>query len=177
MIVEAFGNASISEELFDYIRSVVPEGETILELGSGWGTDQLMKHYTVVSIEHSKRYADMRTNRVIHADYTPHKALRNHEGPMKWYDRDILIPELEGLKYSLLLVDGPPQPYRCGIVKYIELFDTDAIIVFDDQQRKADRAILNSVAAKLRKPYVLYPHLGGKPFGVINDPCLWSRND
>ena len=31
---------AISEELFNYVREIIPEGETILELGSGWGSEQ-----------------------------------------------------------------------------------------------------------------------------------------
>ena len=35
---EEFGDASIDESLYDYIREILPPGSTILELGSGWGT-------------------------------------------------------------------------------------------------------------------------------------------
>jgi predicted O-methyltransferase YrrM len=161
---------AISDQMFAYMKRVLPEGKTILELGSGEGTLQLLKHWEVISVEHDPEYVEKLTNRCIYAPLTEHKAIRNHSGVMKWYDRDILKPELEGLEYDLLLVDGPPNVYRCGVVKYIDLFNTDAILVFDDLQRKEDKAIINSIAAKLKKPFVTYSHLGGKPFGVINDP-------
>lgn len=162
---------SIDYSLLDYIQRVLPEGKTILELGSGAGTEKLLKYWEVISVEHDWEYVKTLTNRYIHAPLTDHKAIRNHSGPMEWYDRDILKPELEGLKYDMLLVDGPPGKTRCGIVKYIDLFNTDIIMVFDDLQRKADRAIVNSIAAKLNKPFVTYTYQEGKPFGVINDPC------
>lgn len=164
-----FGNWAIEESLFNHIKALLPEGKTILELGSGTGTTELLKCWNVVSIEHDKVYADQLTNTCIFAPLTPHKALRNHEGPMEWYDRDILIPALKGLEYDLLLVDGPPRKTRCGIVKYIHLFNWDIPIIFDDLQRPADRAIINSVASKLQRPYTTYGYLPGKPFGVIND--------
>ena len=162
---------SVDYSLLEYIQRVLPEGKTILELGSGEGTEQLLKYWEVISVEHDAEYAEKLTNRCIYAPLTEHKAIRNHSGSMQWYDRDVLKPELEGLKYDLLLVDGPPKDTRCGIVKYIELFDADVIMVFDDLQRKADRSTLNSVAGKLKKPFVTYTYQEGKPFGVINDPC------
>ena len=174
----SFGNSCISEQLYDYIVENLPEGKTILELGSGWGTGELCKRWDVISIEHDLKYTTRtrpENHRYIHAPLTDHKPLRNHEGAMKWYDRDIVKPALEGVDYDLLLIDGPPGNTRCGVVKYISIFNPDVIMVFDDLQRKADRAIINSVAAKLHKPFVLYPYVEGKPFGVINDPCKWSR--
>ena len=174
---DEFGKANIEQALFDFILDVLPEGKTILELGSGWGTTQLLKHWKVISVEHNKVWWDKLTNPCIKAPLTEHKAIRNHSGPMKWYDRDILKPALKGLEYDLLLIDGPVGDTRCGVVKYIDLFNPEAIMVFDDLQRKADRAIINSVSAKLHKPYVMYPYTEGKPFGVINDPCKWSKND
>ncbi len=166
----SFGNFSIGESLFDYLLGALPEGRTILELGSGWATGELAKHWEVVSVEHKEKYVKRLTNRCIHAPLVEHKPIKNAVGPHEWYDRDILIPELKGLKYDLLLVDGPPAGTREGIIKYISLFDPDVIMVFDDLQRKTDRRIINSVASKLGKPYITYPHLEGKPFGVINDP-------
>lgn len=165
-----FGDVSIEESLYKYLRRILPEGQIILELGSGWGTTQLTKHWEVISIEHDKFYFEKLTNPCIYAPLVEHKPIRGTRGPHEWYDRDILTKELRLLNYDLLLVDGPPGATRSGIIKYIELFDSEAIIVFDDLQRKEDRRIINSVAAKLEKPYVVYPHLDGKPFGVINDP-------
>ena len=165
-----FGGAHIDKSLYDFLLEVLPEGKTILELGSGWGTSQLVKHWEVYSVEHDKKYADRLTNNCIYAPLTDHKELRNHKGSMKWYDRDILVPALKDIRYDLLLVDGPPGNTRCGIVKYIDLFDKNVIMIFDDLQRKADRAIINSIGSKLNKPFVMYPYLSGKPFGVINDP-------
>ena len=165
-----WGDASIDESLFDYINEICPPGGIILELGSGWGTSQLCKHWEVISIEHDIKYVEMLDNRVIHAPLTPHKAIRNFECENEWYDREVLTKELKGLDYDLLLVDGPPGTTRCGIIKYLSMFKEDVPMIFDDLQRRADMKIINSCAAKLKRRYTIYPHFEGKPFGVINDP-------
>ena len=59
--LESFGDSSISKELYDYILANLPKGSTILELGSGWATDQLAKYYTLYSIEHDKKYKISKT--------------------------------------------------------------------------------------------------------------------
>ena len=46
-----FGQVSISKNCFELIRSILPEGKTILEFGSGFGTTQLAKHYNMYSVE------------------------------------------------------------------------------------------------------------------------------
>ena len=58
---------SISKELFDYIRKILPEGSTIVELGSGWASEQLSKYYTVYSIEHSEKWLDKYNTNYIYA--------------------------------------------------------------------------------------------------------------
>ena len=46
-----FGEWAISEELYEDIKSILPEGKTILEFGSGSGTHELLKHWSVISVE------------------------------------------------------------------------------------------------------------------------------
>jgi len=54
----------------------------------------------------------------------------------------------------------------------MDLFDTDAIWVFDDMHREIDRKVVISVSSKLCVPYIVYCSDDGKPFSVINDPVL-----
>ena len=37
------GKSCITFSLYNEIKKILPEGKTILELGSGWGTSQLAK--------------------------------------------------------------------------------------------------------------------------------------
>ncbi len=159
----------IDDDLYDHIRKILPEGSTILELGSGEGTDRLAKHYKMYSVEHDIQWMNKYKSTYLYAPLCEHKAVQNHKGTV-WYTADILRPQLKGLEYDLLLVDGPPQS-RCGFVKYFDLFDPKAIMVFDDVQRGRDEKVVLSVATKLKAPYVVYGAGGKKLFGVINDPC------
>ncbi len=167
---ESFHDHSITENLFNHIRKILPEGSTILELGSGYGTGELAKHYTMYSVEHNEEWLDKYDTTYLHVPLAEHKRLKNHETTL-WYDSKILKEKLKGVEYDLLLIDGPPQT-RSGFYKYKKLFDSDAIWVFDDIHRSVDRRVLNSVACASRKPYVVYCSIDAKPFGVINDPVM-----
>jgi hypothetical protein len=165
---ESFDGGSITEALFNYIRSVLPDGKTILELGSGWGTGQLAKYYTMYSVEHDEKYLDKYDTTYFYVPLKEHKPLHNHKATL-WYDPKILRDMLDGLKYDLLLIDGPPHT-RSGFFKYFDLFDETTILVFDDVIRGIDRKVINSISSKLKCPYTVYGNGEGKPFGVINDP-------
>ena len=43
-----FGGWAIQESCYNLIREILPEGKTILEMGSGHGTDALSKHYNMI---------------------------------------------------------------------------------------------------------------------------------
>ena len=112
---------SISQEMFDYIRSVLDDGATLLELGSGWASGQLSKYYTVYSIEHDRRWLYKYNTNYIYAP------IRN-----RWYDIEVLKKELP-IHYDLILVDGPPGPIGRGkFYDYLDLFNTKVPIIFDD---------------------------------------------
>lgn len=167
---ESFHNYSITKRLFDYIRETLPEGSTILELGSGWSTGELAKYYKVYSVEHDEEYVDKYDSTYLYVGLKEHKKLANHQSTL-WYDAKLLKAKLEGIKYDLLLIDGPPQT-RSGFFKYMNLFDTSAIWVFDDMDRSIDRQVVISVSSRLCCPYIVYQSDDGKPFAVVNDPVL-----
>jgi len=125
-----FGGWSIDKKLYDYIREILPEGSTILELGSGEVTDVLARDYTMYSVEHELEWVGKYNSTYLHVPLCEHKAIKNHLHT-RWYSADILRPLLKGIKYDLLLVDGPPQT-RSGFFKYMGLFDSNAICHFRD---------------------------------------------
>jgi hypothetical protein len=167
-----FGGISISDKLFDYIRQNLAEGSTILELGSGWATGQLAKYYIMNSVEHDPVFLNEYESNYIYCPLKEHKEIKNHPTTL-WYNADILRSKVEGLKYDLLLVDGPPGT-RSGFFKYFDMFDSEAIMIFDDLQRTCERKVLNSIASRLKRPYVVYGSGEGKTFGVLNDP-IWEK--
>lgn len=161
---------TINDDLYEFIRKTLPDGGVILELGSGEGTKRLAKHYKMYSVEHDKEWMNKYNSTYFYAPLKWHKPLKNHQGDV-WYDATILKSHLEGLKYDLILIDGPPQS-RSGFVKYFNMFDSNAIMVFDDLQRSKENTIVKSIATKLKVPYVVYGAGSTKLFGVINDPSL-----
>ena len=92
----SFGGWSINEVCFKYIREILPSGKTILEFGSGFGTEQLSKHYTMYSIENYEEWVGKYKSTYIHAP------IRNYEigGSELFGDEEFFtapdIPEQKG---------------------------------------------------------------------------------
>ena len=63
----SFGGWSINEVCFDYIKDILPDGKIILEFGSGFGTEQLAKHYKMYSIENYKEWIGKYNSTYIYA--------------------------------------------------------------------------------------------------------------
>jgi len=165
----AFGGWSIDKALFDKISDILPVSlgqQTILELGSGAGTEELAKYYTMHSIEDNEAYLDLYDSNYIHAPLKEHKALQNHHGTI-WYDARVLERELPLINYDLILIDGPVQS-RTGFVKYFDLFKHDVPMVFDDSNLKRNWPILRSISRRCKRPFTVYNCWGeGKDFAVI----------
>lgn len=151
-----FGGWSISKELFDCIRTLLPVGKTLLELGSGWASEEFSKYYTVYSIEHDQDWVDKYTTNYIYAPITN-----------GWYDVEILKKELPA-HYDLILVDGPPGWIgRGGFYTYLSLFNTNVPIIFDDVNRPAEYELMVNVATFLHKKFVIFTDSSNKQFGVV----------
>ena len=170
-------NTSISETCFNYIREILPEGKTILELGSGWGTSQLSKHYKMHSIEHDPRFISHYNSEYIYAPIQPYNDkwvapdVPENDG---WYNVNSLKIFLPEIKYDLILVDGPPgYPNsmgngkvigRAGFYKHLDLFNTNVPLIIDDVSREAEMILLKLVSEKLDRPYTV---LSDNNTGVI----------
>ena len=72
---------AIDLELYKLIAMILPEGKTILELGSGDGTAALVKRWNVISVENDKKYVGLHHDNYIHAPLVEHKAVGNHTYP------------------------------------------------------------------------------------------------
>ena len=125
-----FGTWSIDKAVYDWMTEHLPEGKTILELGSGNSTQILATKWNVISVEENSKWVNKYHNNYIHA-------------PIKndYYDIDILKEKLPQ-KYDLMLVDGPAYGNRNNMLKHLELFNLEAsgcsIIIFDDVERPND---------------------------------------
>jgi len=150
-----FGGWSIDKACYRKIREMLPDGSTILELGSGAVTNKLKRHYTVVSIEEDPKRVN---GGGIH--YAPIK-----DG---WYSTDGVksaLPEA----YDMILVDGPVTNgvvSRMGFVDNRDLFDLCVPIVFDDVNRPDDDLAMQLIARITgKKPEVFRGH--DKDFAVL----------
>ncbi len=152
--VNDWGGQSISELCHQYIFDHLEPGKTILELGSGWATAKLAETWNVWSIEDNpkwfKKYHDQ-------AFLVPLK-----DG---WYDREVLEEHLSGLRYDLLLIDGPYDG-RTGLLDNLDLFDTSVPIIFDDVRREEGRCIMEEVAKSVGRIWDV-KGTGRSMFGVI----------
>ena len=154
------GANSISVDLYLYICELLPTGSTILELGSGSGTEELAHYYHMHSIEHDEKWMNKYPSNYI---FSP---IRDY-GAYKWYDVDYLKGNLP-THYDLILVDGPPGWFgRAGFLHHIDLFNTNVPIIFDDTQRKAEIELCEKAAEALNRTYTMITCSDKKKFGVI----------
>ena len=95
----ALGVWAIEKELLEFIKRMLSPGETILEFGSGMGTEALLKQFNVISLEHDPEFLLKRA---------PHHDCRHAPIEKGWYKREIVKEALDQASYDLILIDGPP---------------------------------------------------------------------
>ena len=139
---------AIPREAFEWIRDNIPEGSTILELGSGNGTKELVKWYNVYSIEEDEKWVDI----VPESNYI-YSPLEKCDNPVKnsccWYSED----SLKGIPtdYDLLIIDGPKGSNRGNIKNFIHIFKSDIPFIIDDTQRDIDKEMALHLSELLNK--------------------------
>ena len=173
----SFGGWSINKECFEYIREILPSGKTILEFGSGFGTEQLSKHYKMYSIENYKEWVGKYDSTYIYAPIKQYEIAGSDlfgdedffTAPdipenIAWYDPDIVKNNLPS-HYDLILVDGPNGTFgRGGFYKYLDWFNTDVPIIIDDVGRDAERILMEKVSDAVGREYKV---LSDNSTGVI----------
>lgn len=136
--INALGGWSIEKDMILFINKLLPEGSSILEFGSGKGTEALLLNYNVTSVEHNEYYNYRRS--------TNHKTILAHV-ERGWY-KTSLISKVLRKKFDLIIVDGPPNELRKGLLDNLFLFEGLSIpVIFDDVDRQLDRNIMESFCA------------------------------
>lgn len=157
----------MDEKTFKLIRKVLPEGGTILELGSGEGTAELVKHYKVYSIEHDKAWLNKYHDNYIYAPIKKHKPVNKHLFSEHWYDPKVLKSILPQIDYDLIIVDGPPINFgRAGMLKYWDLFKHDVPVILDDLNLHRVYRIALGLASRLGSKSIIV-YTDSKNFGII----------
>ena len=154
-----FGQVSISKNCFELIRSILPEGKTILEFGSGFGTTQLAKHYNMYSVENQIEWQNAHLSSTTYINcrskmYDNEYTAPNLPGNKGWYHPDDLFSQLTE-SYDLMLIDGPGGGKwgRAGFLKHIDRFNTSVPMVFDDINREPEMLLMKEVAKYVNRPY------------------------
>ena len=155
----SFGGWAINRATFDYIRKILPEGKTILELESGEGTKELAEFYKMFSVESHPKWLNKFKTTYIHAPMRQYN--ESYKAPpidnnFAWYDFKVLEREIPKIKYDMIFVDGPEGIYgRGGFFKHLDMFNTNVPIIFDDIERKPEFELLTKVSEALKKEYII----------------------
>ena len=136
------------------IRQLAASNSTIVELGSGNGTNRLVSEYTVYSIEDDEKWVGYcEGSNYIHA---PLINLDDSEEPVRWYDPAILKKSLPE-SYDLVLIDGPAgKKGRSGLLSNLHLFRTDVPFVIDDTLRDHECQVAREMAYLLNRPLYMF---------------------
>lgn len=135
--LDAFGDWSLSEQVFGWIIAHVPTGGVILELGFGRATGELVRAgYSVYSVEHCGAWADKREEYGCNDDC---HVMINVPIVGKWYDADLLKNSIPPY-YDLLIIDGPDTVDRGKMLEFKEMFNKYSSVVIDDYCELYDTA-------------------------------------
>lgn len=132
------GSWSISDSFIDLITKTLDKKDTLLELGSGEGTQKLIaKQINLLSVEQNKEWVNRYHNNYCYA-------------PLKdgWYDLEVLNNFLKDKNYDAVLIDGPAAGDRIKILE--SCIDLSKIIFVDDLDRSKDRELFNRLKENRR---------------------------
>ena len=156
----------IAKECIDKISTLISEGDTVLEIGSGPGTELLLEKWKVISIENYEPMLGEYHDDYIYAPIVP---FEDPKFPRStgWFDTNHIKVGLKDRDYDLIYVDGPAAFHgRGGFAVNISLFKDDVPMVFDDVNRRRDRDVMVNVANRLGRKWEMFP-VEGKKFGVV----------
>jgi len=152
-------SVSMSAEAIQWIKSVLPAGSTILELGSGEGTIALSDTFKMYSVENQVEWMNKfplcTTYINCHTRYYDNEfTAPDVEGSQTgWYNPDTLFNNMP-LTYDAILIDGPGGKFgRGGFLKFIDKFNTNVPMFFDDVNRSAELDLIKKVSAYVNRPY------------------------
>lgn len=144
-------------QAFDWIEKNIPFGSTILEFGSGFGSQRLSKNYNLFSIEHDSAWIGESGGTYLHAPILPKDDFPNEIG---WYDmRKItsLLPE----EIDLMIVDGPNGTIgRSGLLKHTNLFDWTFPVLIDDLHRDSEKQMAVLLCSRLSLKRIYFEEIG-----------------
>lgn len=160
---------SISKELFNFIINEYPPQNypNLLELGTGESSLYFKNvGYNYTGIEHDKNYI----NKYDGVKYVLAEIDNNN-----WYNKNIIIEQLNKL-WDIIIIDGPPKKIgRSGMLNFHDKFKSK-VIIFDDINRKDDLNIMLEFCNKNSYEYIIMG-TGKKQFGIIKRDKYDTNNN
>jgi hypothetical protein len=158
--------ASLKSYVLAYILNeiVINERKNIIEFGSGISTILLAKlafsnkiNLQIISIEEDKEWID-KIQEILIAEnlqiyvkfiYSPIISINHTTRQYLWYDEKILEPGCKGIKFDMVIVDGP-KAYEKGkeLIRYHALhfvknkLNEANVILLDDANRMGEKWII-----------------------------------
>ena len=145
---------SYCDGVLSAVKLLIDESCTILEFGSGYGSQKLSSYCTIFSVEHDDRFISLFPEvNYIHAPLMPSESFQEF-CENQWYDADVVSSSLPE-RIDLILVDGPPNEIgRSGLLHHLELFPDDVVWIIDDVLRSKDQQLANYIC--LHKSLIQY---------------------
>ncbi len=157
----------LSERAVSLLLTLIPEGSTVLELGTGEGTARLAESFKVYSVENNPEWW-IGESELLEVPLAS-MFIEGFPECVEWYDPDVLRSKIEPLNYRAIVVDGPASTRRrMGFWKYFDLFNQDVPIIFDDIHRTYDyKSALFVAKIKNASRFEIHDFDRTKQFGLV----------
>lgn len=150
---------SLPPDAFEFLGSRLSPESTIVELGSGEGTQRLVDSFArVFSVEHDEKFVGKHGSHYIHAPIV--------DG---WYDRGVVAAALPA-RFDCVVIDGPPGNIgRQGVLAHLDLFGPVPMLV-DDVHRAPERETILAIARARQQRFSIHCLPDGRAFATIGWP-------
>lgn len=141
-------NWMLPSEAFAWIEANIPKKSTVLEFGSGDGSQRLAKRFDLWSIEHDEQWIGKTKSKYVLSKIVKNPA-SEQAGEEGWYDPAFFdkIPD----EVELIVVDGPVGTIgRSGILHHLEKLPRFRYIMVDDTDRPEEEHLSRQLAARLK---------------------------
>ena len=140
-------NWMLPAEAFAWIEANIPKHSTVLEFGSGDGSQRLANRFDLWSIEHDEHWIGKTKSNYVMAKII-HNPVSEKAGEEGWYDPIFFerIPQ----KVELIVVDGPVGTIgRSGLLHHLEKLPHFRYIMVDDTDRPKEQHLSQQLAELL----------------------------
>jgi len=134
---------------FEWIEKNIPMNSTILEFGSGLGTERLSENYCLYSVEHNPEWVWRYQSNYIYAPIVLYPQGSGMKG-IGWYNPEIIFSSLPKEDFALIILDGPPNAIgRWGILDHLHILERSKFLLIDDLHRTTDFELSQEISRKM----------------------------